>query len=140
MVRKASARRPCRREPTRRRPPLWRLARLLRQATRLIRVLTLPVTVTAAAAVPDAAYAAAAPPTEPTVTSIDQVVDNIRLWLMGILFAYATLCLVVAFFRYTSGDPGEVERAKSGFRNAAIGYAGAILAPLLVTIFGTWVA
>lgn len=32
------------------------------------------------------------------------------------------------------GDPGEVERAKTAFRSAGIGYALALLAPLVVTI------
>jgi hypothetical protein len=113
---------------------LW----LLDRATHMIPVLLLVAVVPAAlVAWPGTAYAAD-PPTEPTVTSIDQVVDNIRLWLVGILFAYATLCLVVAFFRYTSGEADEVAKAKVGFRSAAIGYAGAILAPLLVTIIGGW--
>lgn len=53
---------------------------------------------------------------------------------------YATLCLTVGFLRYTSGEPGEVERGKLAFRSAAIGYAGALLSPLIVTIVGQWVA
>lgn len=111
---------------------------LLGQATHLA------VSVSAAlAAWPGMAFAAAAPdppdpPTEPTVTSLDEVVNNLRLWLLGILAAYATLCLVIAFIRYTSGEADEVAKAKVGFRSAAIGYAGAILAPLLVTIIGGW--
>jgi len=123
----------------RRRLPLcwW----LLDRATRLIPVLLL-VAVLGAAVVawPGTAHATAAPdpPTEPTVTSLDQVVNNLRLWLLGILAAYATLCLVIAFIRYTSGEADEVAKAKVGFRSAAIGYAGAILAPLLVTIIGGW--
>ena len=32
--------------------------------------------------------------------SIDQVVNNIRLWLLGILSGWATLCLTVGFLRY----------------------------------------
>ncbi|WP_246274539.1 hypothetical protein [Phytohabitans houttuyneae] len=72
------------------------------------------------------------------MTSLDAVINNIRLWLLSILAAYATFCLVVAFFRYTSGEADEVAKAKVGFRSAAIGYAGAILAPLIVTIIGGW--
>ncbi len=72
--------------------------------------------------------------------SIDQVVNNIRIWLVGILAGWATLCLTVAFLRYTSGEADEVERGKRGFRSAAIGYAGALLSPLIVTIVGQWVA
>lgn len=80
-----------------------------------------------------------AEPAVPTVTSVDQVIDNVRLWLLGILAAWATLCLTVGFIRYTSGDPGEVEKGKTALRSAAIGYLGALLAPLLVTIIGQWV-
>ena len=50
------------------------------------------------------------------------------------------MCLTVGFIRYTSGEPGEVEKGKVALRSAAIGYAGALLAPLLVTIVGGWVA
>jgi hypothetical protein len=123
----------------RRRLPSFRW--LLDQVTRLIPVPLLAAFVPAAlVAWPGTAHAAEPtdPPTEPTVTSLDQVLDNLRLWLLGILAAYATLCLVVAFLRYTSGEADEVARAKVGFRSAAIGYAGAILAPLLVTIIGGW--
>ncbi|WP_369775774.1 hypothetical protein [Saccharopolyspora cebuensis] len=33
-----------------------------------------------------------------------------------------------------NGDPGEVEKAKSAFRNAAFGYMLAALAPVIVDI------
>jgi len=88
---------------------------------------------------PHVAYAAE-PGTVLAVESIDQVVNNIRLWLVGILASWATLCLTVGFLRYTSGEPGEVEKGKLALRSAAIGYAGALLAPLLVTIIAKWVA
>ncbi|GAB3161367.1 hypothetical protein GCM10027290_68290 [Micromonospora sonneratiae] len=91
-------------------------------------------------AAPGAAYAAEPAPVVLAAESITQVVDNIRFWLLGILAAWATLCLTVGFLRYTSGEPGEVEKGKLAFRSAAIGYAGALLAPLLVTIVGQWVA
>ena len=102
----------------------------------------LAVTALIVATGPSAAHAA--PPDEGTVVlaveSIGQVVNNIRIWLVGILAGWATLCLTVGFLRYTSGEPGEVERGKVAFRSAAIGYAGALLAPLIVTIVGGWVA
>jgi hypothetical protein len=126
--------------PTPRRPVTDRPGRRLR---RTVRPLTSAVAVTALFVLgsTDAAHAA---PAEAVVVlaaeSIDQVVNNIRLWLTGILASWATLCLTVAFLRYTSGEPGEVEQGKKGFRSAAIGYAGALLAPLIVTIVGGWVA
>ncbi|GAA4469762.1 pilin [Phytohabitans houttuyneae] len=141
MTRKVFSRR-CRRESTRGQPHrLPPCLGLLDRAVRLIPILLLAAVLPAVLlAWPGTAYAAepADPPTEPTVTSLDQVIDNVRLWLLGILAAYATFCLVVAFFRYTSGEADEVAKAKIGFRSAAIGYAGAILAPLLVTIIGGW--
>ena len=98
--------------------------------------LLLAVTVTAAllvAGTPDAALAA---------ESIQQVVNNIRTWVVGILVAVATLFLTVGGLRYAAanGDPGEVEKAKLALKSAAIGYGLAMLAPLFVTIVGQWVA
>ena len=91
-------------------------------------------------ATPHAAHAAEPGPVVLAAESIQQVVDRIRIWLVGILAAWATLCLTVGFIRYTSGEPGEVEKGKVALRSAAIGYAGALLAPLLVTIVAGWVA
>ncbi|GGK43764.1 hypothetical protein GCM10010124_40700 [Pilimelia terevasa] len=67
--------------------------------------------------------------------------DNIRVWLIGILAAVATFFLTVGGLRYiaANGDPGETEKAKSALKSAAIGYALALLAPLFVTIVGQWV-
>jgi hypothetical protein len=68
--------------------------------------------------------------------SIDQVLSNIRGWLMGILGALATVMATIGGIRYTmaDGDPGEVQRAKNAFKSAGIGFALAALAPLLVTV------
>jgi hypothetical protein len=68
--------------------------------------------------------------------SIDQVLSNIRGWLMGILAGLATVMATVGGIRYViaDGDPGEIQRAKTAFRSAGIGFALAALAPLLVTI------
>jgi hypothetical protein len=119
------------------------LVRRLRRYVRAVRAALGPlgaaaVTV-ALVAVPGVAYAAEPGPVL-AVESIAQVINNIRLWLVGLLVSWATLCLTVGFLRYTSGDPGEVEKGKLALRSAAIGYAGALLAPLLVTIVGGWVA
>jgi hypothetical protein len=121
--------------PTPRRPVTDRPGRRLRRTVRRLAPAAAIVTstVVAVALVPDVAYAA---------ESLEQVVDRIRLWLVGILVAIATLFLTVGGLRYAAanGDPGEVEKAKLALRSAAIGYALAMLAPLFVTIVGQWVA
>jgi hypothetical protein len=68
--------------------------------------------------------------------SLSAVIGGLRLWLVGLLAALATLFLTVGGIRYLTagGDPGQVERAKTALRSAAIGYALAALAPLLVTV------
>ncbi|HVK26232.1 MAG TPA: pilin [Actinokineospora sp.] len=70
------------------------------------------------------------------VTSIDEVLTNIRNWIMGILAAIATVFLSIGGVRYVmgSGDPGEIERAKSAFKASAVGYGLAAMAPLIVTV------
>ncbi|MFY1632379.1 pilin [Solwaraspora sp. WMMB335] len=119
------------------RRPRRDLSRTDRASLRLFGVAAVMVSFVA---VPAAAYAAGPDLAVLAVESIDQVVENIRFWLVGILFSWASLCLTVGFLRYTSGEPGEVEKGKLALRSAAIGYAGALLAPLLVSIVGAWVA
>jgi hypothetical protein len=117
---------------------------MLYQATRLIPVLIAVAAALASALVlgDTAAYAADNGVVPLAADSINQVVDNIRGWLLGILVAVATLFLTVGGLRYlaANGDPGEVERAKLALKSAAIGYGLALLAPLFVTIVGGWVA
>ncbi|MDE3131475.1 MAG: hypothetical protein KGL16_10005 [Acidobacteriota bacterium] len=69
-------------------------------------------------------------------TSLDQVISNLRVWITGLLAALATLLLMIGGVRYllAAGDPGSHERAKGSIRAALIGYALALLAPVLVTI------
>jgi hypothetical protein len=95
----------------------------------LLRKLALPI---AAAVVlllvmPAAAFAA---------SSLNQVIDNLRVWLAGLLAALATLMLMIGGVRYLSagGDPGQIERAKGSIRAALGGYALALLAPVLAGI------
>ena len=73
---------------------------------------------------------------DPTAPGLSQVIDNLRVWLVGILAALATLFLTVGGVRYmtAAGDPAQVERAKTALKSAAIGYALAALAPILVQI------
>jgi len=68
--------------------------------------------------------------------SIGQVISNTTAWITGILAGLATLFLTIGGVRYlmAGGDPAEVEKAKTAFRSAGIGYALAILAPVVVTV------
>ena len=68
--------------------------------------------------------------------SIPTVIGNVTTWLIGILATLATLILTVGGVRYilAGGDPAEVEKAKTCFKSAAIGYCLAILAPVVVTV------
>jgi len=67
---------------------------------------------------------------------LNGVIDSLRTWLVGILATLATLFLTIGGIRYllAGGDPMQVERAKTALKSAAIGYALAVLAPLLVSI------
>lgn len=81
--------------------------------------------------------AAAAPAVAQTVgPSLSGVIDGLRNLLVGVLAAVATLFLTIGGLRYMAagGDPGQVERAKVALRSAAVGYALAVLAPVLVAI------
>jgi hypothetical protein len=70
------------------------------------------------------------------VPSLNGVLSSLTGWLVGILAALATLFLTIGGIRYLTagGDPMQVERAKTALKSAAIGYALAALAPLLVSI------
>ena len=89
---------------------------------------TLALTTTAALMTAPAALAAA--------SDLNQVIDNLRVWITGLLAALATLLLMVGGVRYllAAGDPGSHERAKGSIRASLIGYALALLAPVLVSI------
>ncbi len=71
-----------------------------------------------------------------TASSLSSVIGSLTTWLVGILAGLATLFLTIGGIRYLSagGDPAQVERAKVALKSAAIGYALAALAPLLVSI------
>ena len=78
----------------------------------------------------------AQPPAPPQPASLEQVINNLRFWIMGIIAAVATLFLVVGGLRYITagGDPSQIERAKGNLKSALLGYALAVLAPILLTI------
>lgn len=67
---------------------------------------------------------------------LNGVIDNLRVWLTGLLAALATLLLTIGGIRYllAGGDPGSVERAKGAVKAALAGYALALLAPVLIGI------
>jgi len=77
---------------------------------------------------------AAAPVAAPK--TLPQVIDGIRLWIMGIIAAVATMFLTVGGLQYmfAGGDPGRVEQAKENFKSALKGYALAVLAPVVLTV------
>lgn len=86
-----------------------------------------------------AGSASAAPPHTDVLaiaSSLGEVIDNARNWLVGILAGLATLFLTIAGARYLlgGGDPGEIEKAKTAFRAACLGYALAMLAPVIVAV------
>ena len=68
--------------------------------------------------------------------SIGQVISNTTVWIVGILAGLATLFLTIGGVRYlmAGGDPAEVEKAKTAFKSAGIGYALAVLAPVVVAV------
>jgi hypothetical protein len=73
--------------------------------------------------------------------TLNGVIDNLRNWLVGILATTATLFLTIGGLRYltAAGDPGQVEKAKTALKSAAVGYALALLAPLIVSIVASLV-
>lgn len=80
--------------------------------------------------------AAAPPAAAASGPSLNDVISNLTNWIVGILAGVATLFLTIGGLRYLTagGDPGQVEKAKIALKSAAVGYALAILAPLLVSI------
>ncbi|HZN77696.1 MAG TPA: pilin, partial [Micromonosporaceae bacterium] len=65
-----------------------------------------------------------------------EVISGITGWIMGILALVATMFLVIGGLRYMAagGDPAQVEQAKGNFKSALIGYALAVLAPVVLTV------
>lgn len=70
------------------------------------------------------------------VKSLPEVISSLTSWIVGILAGLATLFLTIGGLRYLAagGDPAEVERAKGSLRSAMLGYALALLAPVLLDI------
>ena len=77
-----------------------------------------------------------------TATSLTSLITNLTGWLVGLLAGVATLFLTLGGLRYLTagGDPGQIEKAKTALKSAAVGYALAALAPLLVSILASLVS
>nr|WP_245702148.1 pilin [Streptomyces aurantiacus] len=88
------------------------------------------------AVVVTSAHAAEPAPVLALAKSVNEVLNNIRNWIMGILAGLATVFLSIGGVRYVmaGGDPGEVEKAKTAFKSAGWGYGLAALAPMVVQI------
>ncbi len=73
--------------------------------------------------------------------TLSGLISNLTTWIVGILAGIATLFLTIGGLRYLTagGDPGQVEKAKTALKSAAVGYALAILAPLIVSILASLV-
>lgn len=69
-------------------------------------------------------------------TDLNGVIDNLKLWLTGLLAGLATVFLISGAARYVmaGGDPVKLEKAKGAISSAGLGYAFALFAPILVTI------
>lgn len=100
------------------------------------RALLVGVLVLAAVVVAEVAAQAESSQIVALAGSIEEVLTNIRNWIMGIIALVATVFLTIGGVRYVlaSGDPGEVGKAKEAFKNAGFGYVLAALAPLVVQI------
>ena len=64
-----------------------------------------------------------------------------RSWIVGILASLATAFLTIGGVRYLlgAGDPGEIEKAKTAFKAAGVGYCLAALAPVVLSVLENFV-
>ena len=78
----------------------------------------------------------AAPAAFAVATDLNTVISNLSTWITALLATLATLMLLIGGVRYilSAGDPGMHEKAKGAIRTAIVGYALALLAPVLTTI------
>ena len=108
-----------------------------RRTGRTLRYAAAHVAVTALMlSVPAAAFADPSGPVYLAANDLPTVISNLQTWVMGILAAVATLFLVLAgvYYATAGGDPQQVDKAKSAFKNALIGYGLAVLAPVLLEV------
>lgn len=126
LTHRSTAHRPPGRQPTTGRP-----------AVRAVRYAAVHLATTALMlSVPAAAYADPTGPTYLAANTLPTVISNLQTWIMGLLFAVATLFLILGgVYRVTAGgDPAQVDKSNTQFKNALIGYALAVLAPVLLQV------
>jgi type IV secretion system pilin len=99
-------------------------------------VAALAMTTAAVIAAVDPAWAVDPGSTPQAVADLPTVINNMTVWITGIIAAVATLFLTIGGARYlmAGGDPAEVERAKGSLKSAGVGYGLALLAPVILTI------
>jgi hypothetical protein len=107
-----------------------------RHSSRIVTVTVVFLTTVAGSA---PAYAA-----EPQILAaypLPVIIGNITAWVVGLLVGVATLFLTIGGLRRMAagGDPTEIEKSNSAFKNALIGYALAILAPILLAVVQGWI-
>jgi hypothetical protein len=73
--------------------------------------------------------------------NLPTIIGNITTWVTGLLIGVATLFLTIGGIRYLAagGDPSEIEKAKSAVKSALVGYALAVLAPILLGVVQSWI-
>jgi len=105
-------------------------------SSKTLRAVTVALAATAALLLIANAASAAPPPAPPPTYDLPTVINHLRWWVCGIAGTIATLFLTLGSVRYlmSNGDPSETERAKGSWKAAGIGYAMALLAPVLMTI------
>jgi hypothetical protein len=71
---------------------------------------------------------------DPGVGDIVRILDGIRNLMVGLLIGLAIAALTYAGVRYviSGGDPMSIEKAKSAVKSAIVGFAIALLAPVLI--------
>jgi hypothetical protein len=94
------------------------------------------LTIALIVSVPAAAFADSGTSVYLAANTLPVVIAKLQLWIMGILFAIATLFLVLAgVYRVTAGgNSAQVDKSNEAFKNAVYGYGLAVLAPILLEI------
>jgi hypothetical protein len=71
---------------------------------------------------------------DPAVGDIVRILDGVRNLMVGLLIGLAVAALTYAGVRYviSGGDPMSIEKAKSAAKSAIVGFAIALLAPILI--------